>query len=145
MFFFTANFNCEPLGKICLRSILLVCLFLSIALPSISQAKDLYITDDYLKGLDDEISSPDYIEKAKQELLESEKLEQSQTFSASDIQDALTSMYRFETLIRTKYPSSHNVYSSLPVSARILIFDEFKKTKKLSAAKRMIIEKYETK
>ncbi len=128
-----------------LQSIILVCLYLSAALTSISLAEELYITDDYLKGLSDEISSPDYLEKAKQELRESEKREQSQTFSSSEIEKALTSMYNFETLIRTNYPSSHAVYSKLPVSARILIFDEFKKTKKLSAAKRMIIEKYEKK
>jgi len=132
MAFLTPNFNYQQLG-------------LSVISPSISQAKDLYITNDYLKGLDDEISSPDYIKKAKQELEETEKLEQSQSSTSTEIQHALASMYNFETLIRTKYPSSHVVYSKLPVSARILIFNKFKNTKKLSSAKRMIIEKYETK
>jgi len=145
MAFLTPNFNYQQLGQTCLQSIILVCLSLSVISPSISQAKDLYITNDYLKGLDDEISSPDYIKKAKQELEETEKLEQSQSSTSTEIQHALASMYNFETLIRTKYPSSHVVYSKLPVSARILIFNKFKNTKKLSSAKRMIIEKYETK
>ncbi|MCK5387178.1 MAG: hypothetical protein KAJ39_08320 [Gammaproteobacteria bacterium] len=128
-----------------LQSIIFVCLYFSAALLSISQAKDLYITDDYLKGLSDEVSSPEYLEKAKQELRETEKREQSQTSTSSETQKALISMYNFETLLRTKYPSSHAVYSKLPVSARVIIFDKFKSTKKLSSAKRIIIEKYESK
>jgi len=112
---------------------------------SLMQAKDLYTTDDYLQGLSDEISSPEYLDKAKQELRETEKREQSQTSTSSEIQKALISLYNFEALLRTKYPSSHAVYYKLPVSARIIIFDKFKITKKLSSAKRMIIEKYESK
>lgn len=128
-----------------LQGIIFVCLYFSAALLSISQAKDLYITDDYLQGLSDEVSSPEYLEEAKQELRETEKREQSQTSTSSETQKALVSMYNFETLIRTKYPSSHTIYSKLPISARILIYDKFQNTKKLSAAKRMIIEKYESK
>lgn len=121
----------------------LFCLCISIIFSSLSQAKDLYTTDDYLQGLSDEISSPEYLDKAKQELRETEKRELSRSHMSSDIKTALSSMYDFETLIRTKYPSSHAVYSKLPVSSRILIFDNFRTTKKLSTAKRMIIEKYE--
>lgn len=145
MTFLMPNFNSKQFGQIFLRSIILVCLSFSVMSPSISQAKDLYITDDYLKGLDDEISSPDYIKKAKQELEETEKLERSQRSTTAEIQQALTSMYSFEKLMRTKYPSSHAIYSKLPVSARILIFNKFRNTKKLSSAKRMIIERHETK
>lgn len=123
----------------------LFCLCISIIFSSLSKAKDLYTTDDYLRGLSDEISSPEYLDKAKQELRETEKREQSQNTSGSEVQKALISMYNFETLIRSKYPSSHEIYSKLPISARIIIFDEFRATKKLSAAKRMIIEKYEAK
>ena len=137
--------HCGRGKQIQLQSIILACLYFSAILFSISQAKDLYITDDYLQGLSDEVSSPEYLEKAKQELRETEKLERSQGGSSSEIQKALTSMYNFETLMRTNHPSSHTVYSKLPVSARILIFDEFKSTKKLSAATRMIINKYEKK
>jgi len=118
-------------------------LCIGVTFSSLSQAKDLYTTDDYLQGLSDEVSSPEYLEKAKKELHETEIREQSRTHTSSDIKAALSSMYDFETLIRTKYPSSHAVYSKLPASSRILIFDNFKKTKKLSSAKRMIIEKYE--
>lgn len=131
--------------KSSIKLIILAALCSSMALFSFSQAEELYTTDDYLKGLSDEASSPEYLEKAKQELQATEQHEQSLSYTTADIRDALSSMYNFETLIRTKYPSSHAVYSKLPVSARILIFDEFKTTKKLSAAKRMIIEKYEIK
>jgi len=128
-----------------IRLMTLICLYSSIIIFPTSYAEDLYTTDDYLKGLSDEISSPEYLNKAKQELRETEKREQSQNTSSSEVQKALISMYNFETLIRSKYPSSHEVYSKLPISARIIIFDEFRTTKKLSAAKRMIIEKYEAK
>lgn len=125
--------------------LIIVFLYLSTTIISISHAEKLYITDDYLQGLDDEISSPEYLEKAKQELRETERLEQTQSVNSAEIQKALISLYNFETLLRTKYPSSHSVYSKLPTSARIIIFDKFKSTKKLSAAKRMIIDKYEAK
>jgi len=128
-----------------IRLMALICLYSSIIISPASYAEELYTTDDYLKSLSDEISSPEYLDKAKQELRETEKREQSQSTSSSEVQKALISMYNFETLIRSKYPSSHEVYSKLPISARIIIFDEFRTTKKLSAAKRMIIEKYEAK
>ena len=129
------------------KSLNITLIFISIFASSISasHAKDLYTTDDYLQGLSDEVSNPEYLDKAKQELRATEKLEQGQTTTSTEIQNALFSMYNFENLLRTKYPSSHAIYSKLPVSARILIYDNFKATKKLSAAKRMIIEKYETK
>jgi len=125
--------------------LIVVFLYLSASTISISHAEKLYITDDYLQGLNDEISSPEYLEEAKKELQETERLEQSQTINSAEIQKALVSMYNFEDLLRKKYSSSHSVYSKLPTSSRIIIFDKFKRTKKLSAAKRMIIEKYEAK
>lgn len=124
-------------------ALIFICIFV-LSIPA-SQAKELYTTDDYLQGLSDEVSNPEYLDKAKQELRATEKLEQGQTTTSSEIQNALFSMYNFETLLRTKYPSSHAIYSKLPISARIIIYDNFKSTKKLSSAKRMIIEKYETK
>ncbi len=127
------------------RIFFIIFLSLATAIFSVSQADNLYITDDYLQGLDDEISSPEYLEKAKQELKETEKTEQSHSVNSAEIQKALISLYNFENLLRTKYPSSHSIYSKLPTSARIIIFDKFKTTKKLSIAKRMIIEKYEAK
>jgi len=127
------------------QTLIVVFLYLSASTISISHAEKLYITDDYLQGLNDEISSPEYLEEAKKELQETERLEQSQTINSAEIQKASVSMYNFEDLLRKKHSSSHSVYSKLPTSSRIIIFDRFKKTKKLSAAKRMIIEKYEAK
>ena len=123
-----------------LQVVTLICLFLGSALITLSQAEDLYITDDYLQGLDDEISSVDYVKKAKEELAETEKLEQAQTSTPAEIHDALISMFKFDALIRTRYPSTNDIYSKLPISTRILVYSEFKKTKKLSTAKRMIIQ-----
>lgn len=142
MIFSTHNFSSAKKERFCLQSIIFILFYISASFMSVSQAKDLYITDDYLQGLSDEVNSPDYVEKAKQDLLETEKREQSQTSNSTEIQKALISLYNFEALIRTKHPSSHAIYSKLPTSARILVFDEFTKTKKLSTAKRIIIEKY---
>lgn len=128
-----------------LLSIAFTCLSLSVISISSAQAQDLYTTDDYLRGLSDEISDPDYIKGAKQDLFDTEKREKSQGSNTAEIRKALISRFNFEELIRTKYPKTHIVYSKLPTSARILIYDEFKSTKKLSVAKRMIIEKYAAK
>ena len=73
------------------------------------------------------------------------KQEKFQGSNTAEIRKALISRFNFEELIRTKYPQTHVVYSKLPTSARILIYDEFKSTKKLSAAKRLIIKKYAAK
>lgn len=128
---------------ILLLNITVACLCLTAASISVSQAEDLYITDDYLRGLSDEVSDPVYIKKAKEDLILSEQHEKDHdSDAASDVRKALISRFNFETLIRTKYPSTHNVYVTLPTSARILIYDEFKNSKKLSTAKRLIIERY---
>jgi len=121
----------------------LFCISIGILFSPFTHAKELYITDDYLNSLSDEASSPEYVAKAKKELRATEMREQSQNQLSAEIRDALGSMYNFETLIRTQYPSSHAIYSKLNTSDRVLIFDEFKKSKKLSTAKRMIIKKYE--
>jgi hypothetical protein len=120
-------------------------IFVLLSNTLISQAKESYTTDDYLKDLSDEVSSADYIKKAKQELVATEKREQSKKTRSADIQKAMLSMYNFDALIRTQYPSTHDLYSKLSINARIFIYKEFKKTKKLSTAKRMIIEKYKKK
>lgn len=132
-------------GMTLLQNITLISICIFASSISVSQAKDLDTTDDYLQGLSDEVSNPEYLDKAKQELRATEKLEQSQTSTSTEIQNALISMYNFETLMRTKHPSTHTIYSKLPVSARIVIYNKFKSTKKLSAAKYMIIKKYKTK
>lgn len=130
-------------GQLFLPAIVLASLYFTSVSVSVTHAADLYTTDDYLRGLDDEVSDPAYLVKAREELRETEDRERNQR-STAEIRQALISRYNFETLIRTKYPSSHVVYSKLPTSSRILIYDEFKKTKKLSIAKRMIIENFES-
>lgn len=126
-----------------LLNITVACLCLTATSISVTQAEELYTTDDYLKSLSDEVNDPEYLKKARADLLVSKKHEQSQDLAAAaDVRKALISRFNFETLIRTKYPSTHLVYVTLPTSARILIYDEFKTTKKLSTAKRLIIERY---
>ncbi len=123
------------------KTIIAACL--CTAVMATSQAKDLYITDDYLQGLDDEVSSPEYLDEARKELRETEQRERSQSTTSAEIIKALTSMYNFESLLSKKYPSSYAIFSKLPISTQISIYDQFKQTKKLSTAKRLIINKYQ--
>lgn len=131
-------------SRIFLLSIALISLYISAATISTVQAESLYITPDYLQGLDAEVDDPQYLEAARKDLRDSETLEQSQTSSPAEVNKALISRFNFEELLRTKHPSSYDVYTKLSTSARILIYEEFKKTEKLSIAKRLIIERYES-
>ena len=115
------------------QRLLLTCLFLSFA--SASQA-DLYITDDYLKGLDAEVGE---IEEAR-----STNNPADQTITAADINKAMQSRFNFESLLRTRYQTSFVIYTKLSTSDRILIYDQFKTSKNIAQAKQMIINKFES-
>lgn len=99
-------------------------------------------SDEYLQGLDEEINSPEYLSQAKRDLIETEKREKKQKKLSPSALRALRSIKAFETLLKTEFPASHNIYSSLSRSSRISVFKTYKKTKTLSSAKRMIIKKY---
>ncbi|VAX00856.1 hypothetical protein MNBD_GAMMA22-933 [hydrothermal vent metagenome] len=99
-------------------------------------------SDEYLQSLDEEISSPEYLSQAKRDLVETEKREKKQKKLSPDALRALRSLKAFEELLKSKFPASHNIYSSLSRSSRVSIFKHYRKTKTLSSAKRMIINKY---
>ncbi len=99
-------------------------------------------SDEYLQSLDEEINSPEYLSQAKRDLIETEKREKKQTKLSPSALRALRSIKSFETLLKTEFPASHNIYSSLSRSSQISVFKIYKKTKALSSAKRMIIKKY---
>ncbi len=120
--------------------ILLCC---GITAAHVSSAADkLEITDEYLRGLSEEISSPEYVTQAKEELRKTEKLEQSQNALTTQINQALVNIESFETLLKSEYPASYKIYSELSTNSRITVFRRFNQTKKLSIAKRLIIEIY---
>lgn len=125
-----------------LKLTILFCLYSGITIFSISQAEDLYITDDYLKGLSEEVESPEYLTKAKDELKETEKLEQSQAKPSSQVIAATVDLDSFEKLLKTKYPSSYFIYTKLTAKSRLIVFKKFQTSKKLSVAKREIIGTY---
>lgn len=99
-------------------------------------------TDEYLKGLDEEVSSPEYLSKAKRELLESEEQEKRHKQLSPDAKQGLQSITSFEQLLKTEFPASHNIYTQLSKIAQKNIFKHFQKTKLLSSTKRMIIKEY---
>lgn len=121
-----------------LQILLLLCVYLSAASVSITHA-ELYITDDYLQGLDAEADSEPLQDK------NTNTATNSQATSAADILKALESRFNFETLLRTKHPTSYAIYNKLSTSDRILIYEDFKDTKELALAKRMIIKRFDSK
>lgn len=121
---------------ISLRSIALVCLLFTGTSLSFVHAEDLYTTDSYLEGLDAEVDDEYSRDTNKSD-------EGSQATSPADIRKALESKFNFEKLLRTKHNTSYVIYTKLSTGDRVLIFERFKNTKKLSAAKRMIIDKSE--
>lgn len=120
-----------------LQVIFIISLYLGAASVSLTHA-ELYITDDYLQGLDDEVDSV-----AADKAANKNSSNQSQT-TAADISKATQSRFDFETLLRIKHPTSYAVYNKLSTSDRILIYDKFKSSKNLFAAKQMIIKKFES-
>ena len=131
----TFSFHKMISARISMQILVLLCVYLSAASVSTTHA-ELYITDDYLQGLDAEADD--------EPLQDTNTATNSQATSAADILKALESRFEFETLLRTKHPTSYAVYNKLSTSDRILIFEGFKETKKLALAKRMIIKRFES-
>lgn len=117
------------------RAQLLVFACLYFAFASLTYA-ELYITDDYLKGLDAEVEE---IEEAQ-----ATNNPADQTTTNADIKKATQSRFNFENLLRTKHQTSFVLYSKLSTSDRILIYDQFKSSKNIAKAKQAIIKKFET-
>lgn len=127
------------------RGCLTFCLLLScgITSASVSLAADkLKITDEYLQGLSEEISSPEYLDQAKEELRQTETAEKTQAQPTTQVSRAMVDIDAFEELLKTEHPASYKIYSELPGKSRVSVFTRFNKTKKLSAAKRLIIDIY---
>lgn len=114
---------------ISLRNLTLVCLLFAGTSLSFVHAEDLYTTDSYLEGLDAEVDDEYSRDTNKSD-------EGSQATSPADISKALESKFNFEELLRTKHNTSYVIYTKLSTSDRILIFEKFKNTKKLSTAKK---------
>ncbi|MDH5599751.1 MAG: hypothetical protein OEY78_00475 [Gammaproteobacteria bacterium] len=110
--------------------------FLYLSIASLTHA-DLYITDDYLKGLDAELKN------AEKEQATSNTTENQKT-TAADINKAVQSRFNFENLLRTKHQTSFVLYTKLSTSDRILIYEQFKSSKNIAQAKQTIIKKFES-
>lgn len=137
------HLNCPSRVRIVASSIALIYLIIGTMLtPTALASNHLEITDDYLKGLSEEISKPEYVTKAKAELRETEKLEQSQSQPNPKVKRALGDQITFESLLQTEYPASYQIYSELSIKSRLVVFKNFRSSKRLSAAKRMIIDMY---
>lgn len=108
----------------------------------VALAGNLDVTDEYLKGLSEEVNSPEYVSKARQELQVSESHEKTHNEPVPEVQSALKDVDKFETLLKTQYPASFHIYSTFSTGTRVAVFNDFQKTQKLSSAKRMIIDQY---
>ena len=127
----TISFNKISFTRKSAQLLALAALFFAHA--SLSHA-ELYITDDYLKGLDAEVESvePQYPSG------------ESQKTTAADIKTATQSRFNFESLLRKKHKTSFVLYNKLTTSERVLIYDAFKESKDINKAKQMIINKFES-
>ena len=127
------------------RAYLAFCLFLGYGITGASMsfaADKLQITDEYLQGLSDEISSPEYVDQAKEGLRKTETIEETRARPTTQFTQAMIDIDSFETLLKTEHPASYKIYSELPGKSRISVFTRFNRTKKLSSAKRLIIDLY---
>lgn len=117
---------------------LLLCCSITVS----SAADKLEITDEYLQGLSEEISSPEYVTQAKEELRKTEALEKTLDAPTTQVTQALVDIDSFETLLKSEHPASYKIYSELTADSRVAVFTRFNQTKKLSSAKRLIIDFY---
>lgn len=131
----TIYFNKISFVRVRAQLILLACLCFTFA--SLSHA-ELYITDDYLKGLESEAESVDESQATNKAATTNQKT------TAVDIKKAAKSRFNFESLLRTKHQTSFVIYNKLSTSDRILIFDQFKTSKNITQVKQMIINKFES-
>lgn len=120
---------------------ILLCCIITVTNVSVA-AEKLEITDEYLRGLSAEISSPEYVNQAKEELRQTEKHELTLNTLSPKISQALANISAFEHLLKTEYPASYKIYSELSTQSRNSVFMRFSESKKLSMAKRLIIDLY---
>lgn len=92
--------------------------------------------DDYLRAIQAEGSKLERLNRAKEEISQSEKQEKTQKREGVLAKD----IGQFEDLLRKDAPASFSLYSRLPAPKRNVIFDLYRKEGKLSVAKRKIVE-----
>ncbi len=113
------------------------------AVTLVSHAADYTIDDDYLQNLAEEADKLEYMDKAKQEVRQSEQQEAS--FSPSvvaNVQRAENSLRDFERILLAEYPFSYQLYKKLDMSQKKQVFGVLQKSKKLSQTQHKIIELY---
>jgi len=120
-----------------LRIILIGYSISAFSLPAVANDEN-----DYLNQLSEEISKPEYLDKARAEILSSEKEERANKSGviANNSDNILRDIKQFEFVLQRKFPSSYKLYSELKPPGRVKVYDTYKSSQKLSSAKRKIID-----
>lgn len=95
--------------------------------------------DEYLEQLSAEISKPEYLDLIEAEILTSEKTEKEQSGNGSENYGNIA---KFEGVLQKNFSASYTIYKTLSIEDRLEIFEEYKTTRKMSAAKRKIVDLY---
>jgi len=99
--------------------------------------------DSYLDALNEEVSKPEYVRDAEQEI---QRVSQQQDHDSQamkrDVSTALTDIARFENLLQSKYPATYQVYLKLNKTSKSDVFQTFQDGRHLTDASKKVLELY---
>jgi len=132
--------------KICLlgldRHILLLKRILGV-LIIILMASTPVSADSYLDALNEEVSKPEYVREAEQEIQRvSQQQDHDSPAMKRDVSTALTDIARFENLLQSKYPATYQVYLKLNKTSKSDVFQTFQDGRHLTDASKKVLELY---
>lgn len=99
--------------------------------------------DDYTRAIREEGNKLEFLNRAKEEIKQSEQKEKqaSQSASAPPAQ-SFKDITDFEKALYKDAPASYSLYSKLPAEKRTVIYALYQKEGKMSVAKRKIVDFY---
>ena len=98
--------------------------------------------DAYLDALDEEISKPEYVGEAEEELRKSEQAEKVQTMVTPETKRAMKSINNFEHVFNEEFPATYQIYLKLDTKTRLNVFEKLKATKKFTEATKMVLKQF---
>jgi len=96
--------------------------------------------DPYLSAIQAEGQKLPRLDRAREEIRQSEKQEEKGKFSRAPTQAISKDIVEFETLLRNDSPASHALYLQLPTDKRLVVYELHRKGQKMSVVKRKIVD-----
>jgi hypothetical protein len=99
--------------------------------------------DDYTRAIREEGNKLEFLNRAKEEIQQSEQKEKqaSQSATAQPVQ-SFKDITDFEKALYKDAPASYSLYSKLPTDKRTVIYALYQKERKMSVVKRKIVDFY---